>query len=589
MAKKPVKKNVIPQEILTKLKRVKTKFFKEDTLKVVKEAYLEIYKEDKLEHKNKKWSNLIFHKRALTKLKNRKKSEKLGGAIDKYYMIVFGASNVRDLSQNRRNNIIDLWDADPQKAMSDGLIMFIKETNPKTGEIEKVPILDDTGGIIPRDNVEFGKRKNGTKFKNPNHDHAIAHAYRRNVIGACSNLQGVKGVFIHELRDKSATDLDIPMNTLVKSSGKTLGTEVITLDKNIYIDRELLEEMITNLEDDIEQGIITEEYANEMKKHYINLLLITKKKKKEEDDEEEEEDEVKHEEIETTLFKLRSTKGTAFIKVENEKEFEIADFPMRDHMQPNINLIYKKYFYPFTSDCSNLLNYHEDHRFIDGDPEQINWDEFVSLQDVNLIQINMEASIAGNYTLFVEDESLFNKDIIHLDEDIDAIKLLVPSHVDLNFAQDSKLNIIGSPVQFQAQDDERKELWETKLNEEGEPELDKNGKEIKIPVFAFPIIMIQGIFPIPEYMIKVDTLDLTLDDEVNVDTIFEDSDKKPKVSDEIEEIPEVIDELEKLEKEVESEIIEKKPAKKTTKKPIEETEETEEISDEDEFEDKEIW
>ena len=54
--KKPVKKDVIPQEILVKLKRVKAKFFKDDTLKEVREVYLDLYKEDKIKHKDKKWS-----------------------------------------------------------------------------------------------------------------------------------------------------------------------------------------------------------------------------------------------------------------------------------------------------------------------------------------------------------------------------------------------------------------------------------------------------------------------------------------------------------------------------------------------------
>ena len=579
MAKKPVKKtvkkDVIPQEIINKLKKVKLKFFKKDTIKTVREKYLEIYKEDKEKYKDKGWSDLIHHKRALTKLKNQKKSEKLGGAVDNYYGIVFGASKVNDLSKNRRANIIQAWEDDPQKTIDDGLIMTRQSTNPVTNEIEKVPILDESGGIIPKDNIEYGTRKDGKKFKNPNFNKVITHAYRRNITGVCSNTQGIKGIFTHELRNKSV-ELDIPTNVLVKFSGKTLGTEVITMTKNKYIDGELLKEMIDNLEDDIEQGIITTKYAKDMKEHYTNLLLLTK--------------EGEGEEIEITSFKLRSTKGTSFTIVESEKEFENVDFPMKDHMQLDINLIYKEYFYPLTSDCSNLLTFHKKHRYIDKDPEKINYNEIVCLQDVNLIQINMEASMGGNYTLYIEDESLFNKSVSHLDEDIDTIRILVPSHIKLNFAQDSKLNIIGCPLQFQAQDEERKEIWEI--------ETDEDGKETKVPVMAFPLIMVHGIYPIPEYMIEVDIDDLTLDDElpeddIKVDEIFEKSKKKPKTKKkaEIEDIKDGIEDLDEMEADVllekaEEEDHQKKLAeKKTTKKP----EISDEIDDEDESEDEEIW
>lgn len=560
MAKKPVKKDVIPQDILAKLKRVKAKYFKDDTVKVVKEAYLELYKEDKEKYKDNNWSDMIFHKRALTKLKNKKKSERLGGAVDKYYGVICANSKIRDLSQSRRARVIQTYGDDPQRAMDEELIMVRKSTNPTTGEVEKVPLLDDTGSIVPRDSVEFFKRKSGTKFKNPNYGQAIARAYRKNVIGICSNSQGIKGIFIQELRDKSATDLDIPMNVLVKFSGRTLGTEIITLDKNKYIDKELLEEMIDNLESDIEQGIITEDFAKNMRGHYTNLLLLTPEKDVEKDG---------GVEIETTFFKLRSTKGTAFTKVENEKEFENVDFPMKSPIELDINLIYKEYFYPFTSDCSNLLKFHGDHRYIDGDTEKINWDEFVVLQDVNLIQINMEASMGGNYTLYIEDESLFSKDVSHLNEDIDAIKLLVPSYMNLNFAQDSKLNIIGSPVQFQAQDDEREDLWET--------EIDEDGKEVKVPILGYPLIMVHGIYPIPEYIIEVETLDLTFEDEIDVDEEPETPKKTPKKKPEAEDIKDAIEDIEKIEEEI-----------KTKEKPTETPEEPEEIDDEDE-EEGDLW
>ena len=559
VVKKVVKKDVIPQAIITKLKRVKSKFFKEDTIKTVKESYLELYNEDKKKYKDKNWSDMIFHKRALTKLKNKKKSEKLGGAVDKYYGVILGTSKVRDLSQNRRAVIIQAWEDDPQKALDDGIIMIRTSSNPTTGEVEKVPILDETGGIIPRDNKEFFKRKNGTKFKNSNFGNAIARAYRKTVVGICSNLQGVKGIFTHELRDKSV-DLEILVNILVKFSGRTTTTEVITMDKNKYIDGELLKEMIENLEDDLEQEIVTEEYANEMKEHYNNLILLTKKGE--------------GEKIETTLFKLSSTKGTAFIKVEDEKEFEAVDFPMINDTKIDINALYKKYYYPFTSDCSNLLKFHTEHRYIDNNPEKINYSEIVSLQNVNLIQINMEASMAGNYTLFVDDESLFNKDTVHLGEAIDAIKLLVPSYINLNFAQDSKLNLIGSPVQFQAQDEERKEIFEI--------EIDEKGNEVKIPVFGYPLIMVHGIYPIPEYIVEVDTVDLTLDDEIDAENLV--SDKKPETEeeteDETEEIKDAIEDIEELEKEIEPKI--------SKKKSIETPEESDKINDEDEV-DQDLW
>lgn len=566
MAKKPVKKDVIPQEILVKLKRVKIKYFKDDTIKDVKESYLVLYKEDKLKNKDKKWSDNIFHKRALTKLKNKKKSEKLGGAIDKYYGIIMGASKVRDLSQKRRTSIIQIYEDDPDKAVNEEFIMIRKTINPTTGEIEKVPLLDDVGGIIPRDNVKFFTRKSGTKFKNPNEGNAIARAYIKNIIGICSNSQGVKGVFIHQLRDKSV-ELDIPFDVLIKFSGRTIGTELISMTENKYIDKELLEEMIDNLDDDIEQEKITEEFANEMKEYYNNLILLAQKKKEKTD----KEPIKKGEKIEITLFKLRSTKGTAFIKVEDEKEFKNIDFPMNDNMQPNINLLYKEYFYPFTCDCSNLLNYHKIHRYIDNDPKKPNYDEIVCLQDVNLIQINMEASMGGNYTLYVEDETLFNKDVSHLDEDIGTIKLLVPSNMKLNFAQDSKLNIIGSPVQFQAQDAEREEIWDT--------DIDEDGNEIKTPVMGFPLIMVQGIYPIPEYIEKVETLDLTLEDRIEVEKLL---DKKPKTKtkDDVDDTEEAIKDVEKIEEEIET---------KNKEELVETQEELDEINDEDKVEDEDVW
>ena len=588
MAKKPVKtqvkKDVIPQEILVKLKRVKAKYFKDDTLTEVREIYLNLYKEDKEEHKDKKWNNMIHHKRTLTKLKNKKKSEKLGGAVDKYYGVILASSRIRDLSEKRRNKIIEIYAEDPQKAINEELIVIRKSTNPATGEIEKVPVLDDAGGVIPRDNVEFFKRKSGTNFKNPNHGQAIARAYRKNVIGVLSSSQGIKGIFIHELRDKSV-DLDIPMNVLVKFSGKTLGSELITLDENKYIDEELLEEMIDNLETDIEQGIITEEFAENMKEHYTKLLLLN------------DEGEARTR-IETNFFKLRSTKGTAFIRVENEKEFETVDFPMKDNMQLDINLIYKQYFYIFTSDCSNLLQFHSDHRYIDGDKEEINWNEIVCLQDVNLIQINMEASMGGNYTLHIEDESLFNRDTEHLGEDIDTIKILVPSYMNLNFAQDSKLNVIGSPVQFQAQDNEREDLWDTEIiiNDEGIE------KEIKVPIMGYPLIMVHGIYPIPEYIEEVETVDLTLDDEIDVNELLEKKPKstklKLKTEDAIEKLEDAIEDIEEIEEDIEEEIKDAKviPSKKESltkttpsKKPKIPTKPEEIIEDEDEVEDDSLW
>ncbi|KKL80379.1 hypothetical protein LCGC14_2005360 [marine sediment metagenome] len=611
MAKKPgtvkkvVKKGVIPPEILTKLKRVKTKFFKDDTVKAVKEIYLELYREDKEKYKDKKWSNMIFHKRALTKLKNQKKSEKLGGAVDKYYGVILGDSKVRDLSDNRRSKIIREYEDDPEKSINEELIMVRKATNPTTGEVEKVPLLDESGGIIPRDNVEFFKRKSGSKFKNANFGKAISHAYRKSAIGVCSNTQGIKGVFVHELRDKS-TELEIPINVLVKFSGKTIGTEIIAMDENKYIDKDLLKEMITNLDDDIEQGIIAEEYASKMKEHYTKLLSITKKKKKKKGEDEEDDENEKYDaleladsgikpktgkEIEITLFKLRSTKGTAFIKVENEKEFESVDFPMKNHMEIDINLLYKEYFYPFTSDCFSLLNYHKDHRYIDGDEEKIDYDEFVCLQDVNLIQINMEASMGGNYTLYIEDETLFNKDVSHLDEEIDAIKLLVPSYINLNFAQDSKLNIIGSPVQFQAQDDEREDLWETEIatDKNGNTITDEDGtiKQIKVPVMGYPLIMVNGIFPIPEYIKEVETVDLTFEDDADIKKIVLDEEtEEEESSDELEKIKDAIEDVEELEEEIKPKPPKKKP---TPKKPKEPEKKPDEIDDEDEADDANIW
>ncbi|KKM69779.1 hypothetical protein LCGC14_1447320 [marine sediment metagenome] len=79
--------NGIPPEILVKLKRVKAKLFKDDTIKTVKETYLELFKEDKEEYGQtvketlelyfkEECNDMIFYERALIKLKNKKKLEK---------------------------------------------------------------------------------------------------------------------------------------------------------------------------------------------------------------------------------------------------------------------------------------------------------------------------------------------------------------------------------------------------------------------------------------------------------------------------------------------------------------------------------
>jgi len=554
MAKKPaVKKDELPASVLAVLKKIKNKYFKEDSLEEVKQLFIEELKEQKEQHKDQGWNDSIFYRRATSTLKNKKKREKLGGTVDKYYGIVLGYSKVRDLSASKRAEILKKWENDPNEALYEGIIMTVDTTNPQTGEIERSPLLDNDGGIIPRDNREFFNRADGSQFKNPNYGNALARAYRKSVIGVCSNIKGEKGAFLMELRD-STTELEIPLNNLIKFSGRTINSNVVLMEENKFIDKNLLEEMVENLDFDIEQGFITKEYAKILKGYYNKLI--------------------NDETFETNFFNLRSSRGSYFTEIESKKDFEQCGFD-KDF---DINLLYKEYLYPFTCDCSNLLEYHNENRFEkdkDGNiTENINWDEFVVLQDVNLIQLNTEASVSGNFTFYVEDETLFNKEVIHLETEIDSIRLLVPSHIELDFGQDSKLNVIGAPAQFQAQDEENKPIFEEIKNDDGKIE--------KIPILDFPMIIVYGIFAIKQYKVEVETLDLTLDEEIDTKKIIEETNEL--TDEELEEMEKAVEKVKETEENEEIEVQDEEKTEETT-----EDAEPDDLDVEPDEEDEELW
>jgi len=508
MAKKPVKKideRKIPQKILSKVKQIKNRYYKEEDKNKFLKIYWKNYDEVKDNPKHKEFSEIILHKKTIAKIKNDNKREKIGGTIDKYYKIVLGMSKIRDLNDTKRSEIIKKYTEDPDGAMEEGLIMRRYETNPVTNEEDKIPILDDDGQIIPRDNREYFINANGSRRKNTNFDHALQHLLRRNVVGICINPKGLIGVFIEEIRDEQ-TNLKIPRHKLLKSSSKTMRSTVEVMKENKYINVEMLEDMIDTIEDELENGLITKSYVDMVKQYYNRLI--------------------NNDDFETNLFFLRSSTKSYFDVVIDKEDLEACKNLLDEDGMLNINKLYKEYMYPFTSDCSNLLNYHNSNKeivkvdnrnkpVVDKEGNTIietNWNEFVCFQDVNLLQMNTEASVSGNITMYVDDESLSNNEVQHLDKIIESIKIMVPSSIHLDFGQDSKVNLIGSPFQFPAKDEENKELYEEAYDDEGNILKDENGDPVQIPILDYPSIMVYGIYPIEEYKVHIDTIDMTSED-----------------------------------------------------------------------------
>lgn len=488
---KETKKFEIPTNIEKLLKLIKVKYYKDISVKEFKKTYKEEFIKIKEEYKKEKWSDMIFHKKTFTAIKNKKKRESLGGAVEPFVGIIFGAGKVRDLSEKRRNETLDKWKKDPLETINENLILTRTQKNPQTGEIQKIPIQNSDGEIVPVDNREFFERKDGSKWKNQNYGLALPHSYIRTVIGVCMNNKNIKGVFILELRDKQ-TEISVPIYIPIKFTTRLIGTDILKWEKNEFISEELITTQIEYIGTDMESGIIDNEYADEKLKLLTDLLEGTDE--------------------EIVFYKLRSTKSTSFIELEEEEIKEI-DFLKKKDGSINIDLLYRKYFRNFICDSAHLLDYHEKNRYIDGDPNKVNWDEIVSLCDVNLIQINMELSLAGNYTMYIEDDSMLYYNIVQNDETIDSIKLIVPGHIKIDFGQDSKLNIIGNPVQFQSQDDNRDLIFEDDVDEEGKP--------IKVPVFDYPMVMVYGIYAIPEYKVEIEEIDLTEAIEIDVDKLLE--------------------------------------------------------------------
>lgn len=491
--KKETKEFVIPADIEKKLKLIKKKYYKDISVKEFKKTYEEEFIKQKEEYKKEKWTDMVFHKKTFTAIKNKKKRESLGGIVEPFTGINFGAGKVRDLSERRRNEILDKWKKDPLKTINEKLILTRPQKNPETGEIKKIPIQNSDGEIVPVDSREFFERKDGSKWKNQNYGLALPHSYRRTVVGICMNNKNIKGVFILELRDKQ-TEISVPTNIPVKFTSKLTGTDILKFEENEFISEELIASQIEYLEADMQSDIIDNEYADEKLKLLTDLLEGTDE--------------------ETVFFKLRSTKSTNFIELE-EEDIEKIDFPKKGDGSVNIDLLYRKYFRNFICDSAHLLDYHAKNRYIDGDPNKVNWDEMVSLCDVNLIQANMELSSAGNYTMHIEDDSMLYYNVVQNGETIDSIKLIVPGHIKIDFGQDSKLNIVGNPVQFQSQDDNRDLIFEDDVDEEGKP--------VKVPIFDYPMIMIYGVYAIPEYKVEIEEIDLTEAVEIDVENLL-----KPK-------------------------------------------------------------
>ena len=66
-----------------------------------------------------------------------------------------------------------IWNEDPKKAITEGLIMTTIHINKETDEFEEVVIKDKDGNIIPIDNRKYLKNSDGTKFKNYNYKKAL--------------------------------------------------------------------------------------------------------------------------------------------------------------------------------------------------------------------------------------------------------------------------------------------------------------------------------------------------------------------------------------------------------------------------------
>ena len=488
---KETKEFVIPANIKKLLIPIKKKYYKDISVKEFKKIYEEEFIKQKEEYKGEKWNDLVFHKKTFTSIKNKKKRESLGGVVEQFIGINFGVGKVRDLGEKKRNEILDKWKKDPLKAIEEKLILTRPQKNPQTGEIKNIPIQNSDGEIVPVDSREFFERKDGSKWKNPNHGLALPHSYIRTVVGVCMNNKNIKGVFILELRGKQ-TEISVPINIPVKYTIKVIGTEVLKVGENEFISEELIASQIEYIEADIESDIIDKKYANEKIKLLNDLLEGI--------------------DGEIVFYKLRSTKSTNFIEIE-EEEIEKIDFSKNIDGSINIDLLYRKYFRSFTCDSSHLLDFHDKNRYIDGDIDKINWDEMVSLCDVNLIQANMELSSSGNYTMYVEDDSVLYHDIIQNDKAIDSIKLIVPGHIKIDFGQDSKLNIIGNPVQFQSQDDDRNLIFEDDVDGEGKP--------IKVPILDYPMIIVYGVYALPEYKVEIGEIDLTDTIEVDVEKLLD--------------------------------------------------------------------
>ena len=557
MAKKVVVKaepkeetSSIPKDVMGRLKIIKSKYYKEDTLKDVVSLYKEEYDDIKEKYKDKEWNNRIIHKRALAAFGNKKKKERIGGAVDNYYGVILGTSQVRDLAQKAIGKILDLWKEDPQKTIDDGYVMTKTSVNPTTGEEEKVVVIDKQGNIVPRDNREYFTRKTGGKFRNPNFNHPYAHSYRKTALAIVSNKQGIKGVSLVELRDK-AVELDIPTNVLVKFSARTAGSSDKEFKINQTITKETLESVLFNLELELETERIDEKYYNMMKDYYEGLM---------------------NEEKEVVLFKLTSSRGTSFVPCNSKIDFEKAGFPLKEDNIIDVNTLYKEYLYPFTAECAKLVEFHNIHQFLDEDQQEKNYDEFVVLQDVDVLQINMEESLSGNYKVYVSDESLNMNEIIHNEDLVDSILVLIPSDNHIDFGQDSKINVVGSIFQFQSQDENREPIYEEEETEDGET--------VQIPILDYPMIKAYGVYPIPQFKVDVDTIDLAHDDEITDEELSEELDTEELLGEEEEE-----EEEEKPKSKPKAKPKAKTPAKK---KPVKKEEESEE-SEEPEEEEPDIW
>jgi len=502
----------IPKIVERDIKILKSRIYKD----IEEDEFLKTYWE-KFEEKQKEYPMFgenVIHKKTVASLKNSKKLEKLGGSIDKYYGIVLGSSKPRDIYERKRFEILSKWKDDPESAIDEGLIMVKKEINPVTGEEERLPFLDQNGNIVPRDNREFFIN-NENKTKNSNFGKPLPISLRKTVIGFFADEKGNSGVFIEELRDEQ-TELTFETNKLLKFSARTINKEVEILENNQYLTKEAIKDMIEDMGIEAEADIISEGYLNMIKKEYKKVF---------------------EEKIETTIYMLRSVKSSYF-EEPTRKEVEEFCKPLLSEYNGDVDIdyLYKKHMFPFTSDCSNLVKYHNDHKEKNG---EINYNEFISIQDALVLQINTEANMAGNITMYIEDKSLFTKQVEHMNIEIESIPITIPSYIKIDFTQDSRVNIVGSIFQFAAKDEEGKELFEELYDKEGNILVDDKGEPIKTPILDYPRVMAFGIYAIPQYKVEVKTIDMTEEDDILEDIDGETDD----ISDEeMEEITEAIKE-----------------------------------------------